>query len=346
MEKANCSVCGADHSDLLFSQYDLMFGKNEGIRFNVVKCRDCGMLFTNPRPTQDEIGEFYRPEYHYLHPGRIEDVSWRRKVKERLKAGLLAKYYGYAHLKGAKGIPLYQDLVVLPLTNILMSALRKKIDLFPFKPGGKLLDVGCGSGSNLLYWKHFGWDVHGVELAPTVARYAREQLNLPVKEGTLEQAQYPAKSFDVVMFNNVLEHLHDPLRTLRETHRILKDDGKLLISVPNLNCADRWLFNEWWSPWDLPRHLSHFTRKTLALLLENAGMEIETMRSDNVPMNSLLNFSFYIKHVFHRRIFPWILYPVATVWSYVGGGNLLYVRATKRMERSRYDGMSDLCKCK
>jgi SAM-dependent methyltransferase len=116
--------------------------------------------------------------------------------------------------------------------------------------------------------------VYGVELNGAVAQAAREQHQLEVFAGTLEEAGYPAKMFDVVTLWDVLEHLHDPAATLREIHRILKDDGILVVRVPNLASWNAHLFGRYWAGLDAPRHLYVFSPATLTRLQSQNGLKV------------------------------------------------------------------------
>lgn len=143
------------------------------------------------------------------------------------------------------------------------------------KTGGTLLDIGCATGLFLQGMRGQGnWQVYGVEINPDVAAAARALHGLEVFAGTLEEARYPDKMFDVVTMWDVLEHLHDPAATLREIHRILKDDGMILVRVPNLASWDAKPFGRYWAGLDSPRHLYVFSPTTLAQLLCQNGFGV------------------------------------------------------------------------
>jgi 2-polyprenyl-3-methyl-5-hydroxy-6-metoxy-1,4-benzoquinol methylase len=141
--------------------------------------------------------------------------------------------------------------------------------------GGRLLDVGCGTGNFLAQMRERGaWKVFGLDVNQKAVRYARQRLQIEAFCGTLTDAQYPSAFFDVVTLWNVLEHLHSPIRTLEEVRRVLRPGGALILSVPNSRSMDARLFGPHWIGLDPPRHLYTFDQRTLRLLLAQAGFRI------------------------------------------------------------------------
>lgn len=100
-------------------------------------------------------------------------------------------------------------------------------------PAGRLLEVGVGHGTFLYLAREQGWEVHGVDVSSYAAHVAKERFQLDVSVSTLEQAQFPPDHFEVVHLAHVLEHLPDPIASLKEIRRILKPGGRLLVEVPN-----------------------------------------------------------------------------------------------------------------
>jgi SAM-dependent methyltransferase len=136
---------------------------------------------------------------------------------------------------------------------------------------GRLLDVGCATGLFLNAMRGRGWDVHGVELSPYAADYARRTFGLDVFTGTVQEAAYPNHSFDIVTMWDVLEHVNDPKQTLAEVVRILRPGGMLALSLPDPTCPEARYFGANWIGWDRPRHLHLFTPDILRCYLRDAG---------------------------------------------------------------------------
>jgi SAM-dependent methyltransferase len=162
-----------------------------------------------------------------------------------------------------------QSLTLLFKTVLLAERRRALLGRQP----GRVLDIGCGNGDFLHSLKRRGWDAHGVEFSAKAAELARSR-GIDVHRGELRSAAYPASFFDVVTLWHVVEHLPDPLTELAEVRRILRDDGLLVVEVPNSDCLTRRLCGVRWRQFDVPRHLQHFTPLTLKQALTRAGFAI------------------------------------------------------------------------
>ena len=243
MEETNCNLCGANDTELVYVEKDRLM-KLPG-SFRLVRCRQCGLLYINPRPTLEEIGIYYPEQYGPYKVTRENQQSWIARVDHS---------YGYWK--------------------------RARLVDGAYPQGGRILDVGCATGEFLDMMDRMGrWEVHGVETSPAATRYARECHGLDVCNGELAEAGYPDSYFDVITIWDVLEHVHDPTGTLAEMNRILKPQGLAIIRVPNASTWDARLFGPYWVGLDAPRHLYIFSLETLAAFLQNAGFEVRQMRS-------------------------------------------------------------------
>ena len=244
MEEINCNLCGANDAELLYLERDRYMHLPGS--FRLVRCRQCGLIYLNPRPTSEEIKAYYPEDYApytYVAP---ED--------ERSRIDSLDRAFGYWK--------------------------RARVTAKAHPQPGRLLDVGGATGNFLHAMQQRGpWDVHGLDISPEATRYARERYGLDMFTGELAQAAYPDSYFDVVTVWDVLEHVHDPAEVLREMHRILKPGGLLLVRVPNADTWDARLFGEYWVGLDAPRHLYVFSPPTLRGLLEKASFQVMQMRS-------------------------------------------------------------------
>lgn len=144
--------------------------------------------------------------------------------------------------------------------------------LSQLKTGGKLLDVGCGPGFLLAEAKAQGWRVQGVDLSSWAKDTAMERFGVEVFRGDLSEAKFHDKSFDTVVMNDVIEHLEDPKACLREVRRVLKNDGVLYLSTPDIDSAwSRLLRAKWWGI--NKYHLSYFSRETLEKMFYETGFK-------------------------------------------------------------------------
>jgi len=240
MEWTTCNLCGSTQTDLYYEGRDRQLGGIE--RFRLVRCRQCGLIYLNPRPSQDEISRYYPDDYE----------PFTRFSRDQ--SGPLARWSQTRYLdKRCKAV-------------------------MRWKSSGRLLDVGCATGEFLARMMEYGWQVQGVELSPTAAETARREYDLDVLTGDLTQAQFPDHHFDVITLWDVLEHLYDPLAGLVEINRILKDDGLLVIELPNAKSFDAALFGPYWIGLDMPRHLHVFPPAPLEAMLKQSGFQIVSRR--------------------------------------------------------------------
>jgi len=148
-----------------------------------------------------------------------------------------------------------------------------ELELFYQKPG-KLLDVGCGLGAFPYAAQVKGWNAYGVEIARYAAKYAREEVGLKVYHGTLIEAAFPEKFFDVVTLWEMIEHVPKPIDLLKEIKRILKTDGLLGLSTPNIDSAEARKAGGDWKMLIPTQHLWYFTPDTLRTTLKTAGFKV------------------------------------------------------------------------
>ncbi len=275
MEKIACNVCESDNYVVLYEGRDRLHGL--GGSFKLVKCQECGLVYLNPRPAREEMGRYYPPDYEPY----AQDV-------EQTKGFLSSLDYRYGVAKRCRTI-------------------TKR------KEPGRILDVGCGAGHFLNGMKLRGWQTFGIEVSEEAATYAGERFGLEVLAGELEEAEFPAACFDAITLWHVLEHLHDPLSTLMEISRLLKDDGLLVFAIPNWGSVDAGLFGEFWVGLDVPRHLYVFPRPALEKLLAKAGFKIvETECVFGSHGASVLSGRFFLEEKMSQRdlreFLIWLLY--------------------------------------
>jgi len=138
------------------------------------------------------------------------------------------------------------------------------------KSGKTLLDIGCGEGFFLFNATKAGYTTKGIEISQDAAEYAGREFGLDVVAKPFEELQFPDNYFDVVTLWQVLEHVPYPLLVLREVHRILKPEGLLATSTPDIESILAKIFKRKW--WNLRRlHVNQFTTRTLTDMLKRAG---------------------------------------------------------------------------
>lgn len=139
---------------------------------------------------------------------------------------------------------------------------------------GSIYDVGTGNSQFLPLMRDMGWDVGGNEVDRSLVEFFREEHQIDVDYGNIEDAGNESNLFDVVSIMGVLEHIPNPKKLLQEVNRILKDDGKLVLWCFNRN-IEAGLMGRYWLGFDPPRHCYSFSEKTLAKLLNEAGFTID-----------------------------------------------------------------------
>jgi 2-polyprenyl-3-methyl-5-hydroxy-6-metoxy-1,4-benzoquinol methylase len=206
--------------------------------------------------------------------------------------------------------------------------------------GRKLLDAGCSNGQFMYHAAGRGFETKGVELNAGTAQIAKEN-GLDVFVGTLEEANLPSSSYDVVTLNDLIEHVAEPQSLLAECHRLLAPGGILVIGTPNLDC----LFNNltWalykcfripWSAVTPPHHLYQFSSRSLRMLLENNNFASKDISF--VPTSSLRyelgvtktrrdfrqkpNIRNAVRFLFTYFCYT-IFYILSKVWTWFGGEN-------------------------
>lgn len=142
-----------------------------------------------------------------------------------------------------------------------------------YKTGGVLLDLGCSSGGFLQGMRSPAWTLHGLEMSNAVATRAEAASGATVFVGDILEAPYHAASFDVITAFHVLEHVYEPLSVLRKIAYWLKPGGIFYFMVPNIESAGLRIFKSYWSALELPRHLYHYSPRSLTMLANTAGLE-------------------------------------------------------------------------
>ncbi len=244
-DDAPCPLCGRDEAALLLEAPDAVPASGEGLWFAVVRCEHCGTTYTNPRPSAETIDQFYPSDYRpHRRPRKMGQAKTAR--------------------------PLWSRLFGRPC--------NERRGTLPWQGSGRLLDFGCGGGGFLKRMADQGWQVIGLDAAVGAVRRVQEELGLQALVGTLPHADLAPCSFDVITMWHSLEHVHEPLEILREAFQLLAPGGKLVVATPNIESLPYYWFGPSWFGLDLPRHLTHFTPKSLRSILEASGFRVENVR--------------------------------------------------------------------
>jgi SAM-dependent methyltransferase len=209
-----------------------------------------------------------------------DGASLFSRFKNELKTSVLRSHYGYRLETVPAGTGLLEMLprcVAAGIERAMSCIFQIRNPRMPlYRDGGRALDIGCGNGHYLLFLKAMGWKTAGFDISDNVSAAVTEA-GIPIYTGSIEGLPPHAGAFDLITLWHALEHFHDPLGDLRTIRRLLADGGRLLIEVPNSDAITARVFRNDWFQWDLPRHLSHFTPKSLARLLGEAGFRVERL---------------------------------------------------------------------
>lgn len=145
-------------------------------------------------------------------------------------------------------------------------------------PAVRVLDVGCGFGETLGYHQARGCEVHGVEADQNIRRVA-EKYGYSVHVGLFAPDVYTPGYFDCVTLDQVIEHVTDPVKTLRGIEQVLKPGGLAILSTPNASGLGCRLFGRYWINWHTPYHLQFFSLRSMKVAAERAGLVLESSRT-------------------------------------------------------------------
>jgi SAM-dependent methyltransferase len=216
-----CHVCQSPRIYYLFSAC--------GQR--VVRCEDCGLVFLNPQPSDEELARIYTADYFL---GSESDAG--RETASRVKEATAQLYLAE--------IRRYQGLL-----------------------RGRMLEIGCGDGDFLVLAEREGWQVTGVEYAAAASDRARKRLEHgEVRCGELAAAQLAAEQFDLCVISDVIEHVRSPRDFLQEIHRVLKPGGTLFVATPSIDSWSARIMQQKWMEFKA-EHLTYFDRQNLQTLL-------------------------------------------------------------------------------
>jgi SAM-dependent methyltransferase len=201
-------------------------------------------LFTQDVPDEENIGSFYASEDYVSHSNS--------------RQGIVNKLYHQVR-------------------NVTLSEKKNLVEKETGIAAGKILDVGCGTGAFLAKMKKGGWQVTGIEPDHGARDKAFSLYNITAKSPG-ELPLLPDGHFDAITLWHVLEHVHRLHEYLDQLKKLLTNNGKLIIAVPNHTSTDAENYKEHWAAYDVPRHLYHFSPHSMNILVNMHGMQIKKMK--------------------------------------------------------------------
>ncbi len=222
----DCNLCGSS-SKITISETDRRW-KN----LRTVACTDCGLMRTDPMPTEAELDRYYRDEY---------------RLDYQMTGGKAPRYHVTRSMREAESRAQRLDLAL--------------------RPGVRVLDFGSGTGEFLKVAKDRGCEVVGIEPGKAYAEMARRAYGVEVIDRPWQQVDFELGSFDVITCHQVVEHLRDPMAALARMSQWLKPDGLLYLSVPDMRANDKPSFERFHFA-----HIFGFTPETLEVAMRLNGM--------------------------------------------------------------------------
>jgi SAM-dependent methyltransferase len=278
-----CPVCKSETLRHFLNVRDHSISKEE---FELLECEKCALLVTQNHPDAASIGPYYESDDYISHTNTTK--------------GLVNQLYH-------------------SVRSYMLSQKQKLVERQ--QAHGRLLDIGTGTGYFLAHMQNAGWQVTGLEPDGGARKVAREQFGLEV-EHINKLYELEPKSYDVITMWHVLEHVHALNDDLAQINSLICDGGWLIIAVPNPTSSDARHYGEFWAAYDVPRHLWHFSPKSMKLLLKNHGFDL--MNTKGMPFDA-----FYVSLLSEK-------YKGSSIGIVTGGlaGLVTNIKATSGVQQS------------
>ena len=234
----SCPICTTEMKFKFVTKDYLVTGES----FDIVECEACSIRTTTPFPDKKIIGNYYSSDEYISHDDKV--------------SGIFASIYGLVRT--------YQ-----------LNKKKKLIGKYFNKSNGKILDIGCGAGDFLQYMKENHWNINGVDTSNKARKIANKKLNIKVMDP--KDWINNKEKYDVITCWHSLEHVHEPWVYLDKIKKSLTLDGFLIVALPNYQSTDAKIYKEFWAAYDTPRHLYHFTIKSMNKTIKPHGLNIESI---------------------------------------------------------------------
>lgn len=305
-----CPCCEKEHIQMLYKDlYDKDFLKSG--KFDLLKCEDCGLEFVNPILTEKELEKYYpEKEYYSYYDYNPLAVKYHK---------MSAYYYSKKN----------------PLFNILFLIFKPLFYTYYVDPGKSILEIGCGNGMKLKIYQEYGMETKGIEpYGPETNEKAKK---LGITKSTIKKAPFKENSFDYIILKEVLEHVPNQNEVLKASHKWLKPNGRLIITIPNTKGIWNKIFKENWYGYDVPRHLYNYNSKNIKIALEKVGLKINKIRTYDMPYMFDGSLKFYLtsktKKTSHPLVFSNIMKiisaPLNLLTSYLKLGSIIEITCSK-----------------
>jgi 2-polyprenyl-3-methyl-5-hydroxy-6-metoxy-1,4-benzoquinol methylase len=282
VEYANCGFCGSELLQILYPAPEY----SPYAQCDIVQCSNCGLVRTNPRPTQVALTELYTNEYYSREIPDLQGLSSKLKI--------FAMKYSFSWL--------YPRLI-------------------PFKipQNASICDIGCGSGQwlGLMRSAYPDAKLYGYEIDKETASIATKLCRGEVHYGDLLNNGWSSNSFDFITFWDVFEHVDNPKTLIEEVARLLKPNGTVVILYPNFSSIYSKVFKQFWWALLFDQHLYHFSRETLTQVIQSSGLKPVYFARPFIPTNAHWNIINYLKNIKFKGLTKTIKYIFLSILSWL-----------------------------
>ena len=269
-----CPVCEQTETNFIREAFDDRYGHPD--LFSLVRCVQCDHVMTRPRLCESELGTLYSTYYPRKHVNVQDLIS--DAARAVLPFAKLRRWWAGTDNQGQYAV----------------------------RPAELMLDIGCGSGLSLLEARALGADVRGIEADPNIRRIA-DELGLDIHIGSLLDQPFEFNQFDLVVLNQVIEHVPDPALMLDRLRSRIRPGGRVVLVFPNVQSLWCKIFRDRWINWHIPYHFHHFSRKNFENMARRIGYQVKSVRTITPNLWTVLQFRASILHA--NRSEP------STLWS-------------------------------
>lgn len=236
-----CPVCDSSNIEEALTAKDYTVSQQQ---FSIWHCINCTARFTQNVPSQEDIGPYYKSDTYISHSDT--------------KKGLINSLYHAVRKRTLAG-----------KRNLVINTTGTS--------NGSILDIGCGTGAFLNEMQQSNWQITGLEPDDVARQKANELYNIQ-PEPSHQIFNINENIFDAITMWHVLEHVHELKAYITKIEKLLKPNGKLFIAVPNYTSYDAQKYAAYWAAYDVPRHLYHFSPKSIEFLLNNTGLQLASIK--------------------------------------------------------------------
>ena len=247
-EDVACNFCGSTSYEIIYKNCKDLLHKFPG-KFNIVRCKNCGLVYLTPRPKKEFISLYYPENYISYQTCLLKEDYHKASFKEKL------------HHR----VTMFEDNRRISLIDRHFKINREDL----------VLDFGCGKATTLYNLKRkYKCKVVGIDFSLESGTYVVNNLKIPFILANPEQQILKPESCQLITMWHYLEHSYNPDLVIQNAYRYLKRGGGLLIEVPNFDSIERKIFRKHWFSLDVPRHLYYFTPRTISQYLEKYNFKV------------------------------------------------------------------------